>query len=55
MKHVLIVYGKPKGHGKARKNVPEYIGPVPPKAVYNVNKWFVEQFKGLGPTPEEIK
>lgn len=55
MKHVLIIYGKPKGHGKARRNVPEYIGPVPPRAVSNVARWFVELYLDKGPTPEEIK
>ena len=55
VKHTLIVYGKKKGHGKCRKNVPEYVGPIPPKAVNNVRKWFVEIYKGLGPTPEELK
>jgi hypothetical protein len=55
VKHVLIVYGKRKGHGKARRNVPEYIGPCLPKAAHNANKWLVEVFRGLGPTPEEIK
>ncbi len=57
MKHILIVYGKPKGHGKNRKHIPEFVIATNeiPKAAVNVNKWFVENWKGLGPFPEELK
>jgi hypothetical protein len=39
MKHVLVISGKLKGHGKMRKNVPEYIGPIPEKAAINIRAW----------------
>ncbi len=57
LKHVLIVFGRPKGHGKNRKNIPEFIIPTNeiPKAATNVANWFVENYKGLGPFPEELK
>jgi hypothetical protein len=56
MKHVLVVYGKKKsGRGKARIHIPQYKGYVPINAAQNARKWLVEIFKGLGPTPEELK
>jgi len=39
MKHRLIIYGK--------DGLPEYDGPVPEKAVRNLYKWFLEDYKGL--------
>jgi len=54
MKHVLIVYGRKKGHGKMRRNIPEYYT-TSEWVASNTNKWFVEVYKGLGPFPEELK
>ena len=56
MKHILIVYGRAKGHGKMRQNIPEYYTDwVPEWIAANTRKWFVEGYKGLGPFPEELK
>ncbi len=64
MKHVITVCGKMRGHGKMRANRIDHVEEIKtydevrnrytPQA-YNVRKWFVEVYKGLGPTPEEIK
>jgi hypothetical protein len=58
MKHTVIVYGKLKGHGKMRKNRIEFTMPIlssTTRVAINARKWFVENYKNLGPTPEELK
>ena len=45
MKHVLAIYGKMKGKGKNRKNVPIYIGPTPLPARVNFYEWVLAQKK----------